>query len=50
MNLHVIAAVVCLVLWIYLAFIAAIPAGWVHAPLIIAVVLIARGIVVGKAK
>ena len=50
MNLHVIGAIVCLVLWIYLAFIAAIPSGWVHAPLIIAVTLIARGIVVGKSK
>ena len=50
MNLHMVAAVVCLILWIYLAFIAAIPSGWVHAPLIVAVILIARGIVVGKSK
>jgi uncharacterized membrane protein len=50
MNLHVIGAIVCLVLWIYLAFIAAIPSGWVHAPLIISVILIARGIVIGKPK
>jgi len=50
MNLHVIGAIVCLVLWIYLAFIAAIPSGWVHATLIISVILIARGIVIGKSK
>ena len=37
-------AVVCLVLWIVLAFVVAIPSGWVHAALALGSVLIARAI------
>lgn len=38
-------AVVSLVLWIVLAFVVAIPSGWVHAPLALGSILIARAIV-----
>jgi len=42
-----IGAVVCLALWILLAFVWALPSGWVHAPLAVATVLIAVAIVQG---
>lgn len=39
------AAVVCLAAWVILAFVIALPTGWVHAPLAIGTVLIAAAIV-----
>ena len=45
-NSFIIAAVL-LVTWVVLAFVAAIPSGWVHIPLGVGVVFIARGIVLG---
>jgi hypothetical protein len=48
MNKFYAAAVVSAVVWVYLAFIAAIPSGWVHVPLVAAVLLITWGIVEGK--
>jgi hypothetical protein len=45
MNLYFLLALICLVLWLVLAFGAAIPSGWVHAPLAVAAVLVAVGIV-----
>jgi uncharacterized membrane protein (DUF485 family) len=45
MNVALILAVVCLVLWVILAFVAAIPSGWVHLPLAGGAVLLAVGIV-----
>jgi len=41
-------AVVLLALWIILAFVAAIPSGWVHAPLAAATIFIAKGIIDSK--
>ncbi len=48
MNLAAIGAALSLVIWIVLTFILALPSGWVHAPLIVAVLLIVRAIVVEK--
>ena len=45
MNLYFLLGLICLVLWLVLAFGLAIPAGWVHVPLAAAAVLIAVGIV-----
>lgn len=39
MNVYSIGAILGLLLWIFLAFILALPNGWVHIPLVIAVVL-----------
>jgi len=38
-------AVLCLAVWIVLAFVVAIPSGWVHVPLVAAVLLVVRAIV-----
>lgn len=43
----VVAAVIALALWVYLAFIRAVPSGWVHVPLIVAVVCVVIAIVEG---
>jgi hypothetical protein len=40
-------AVACLALWVVLAFVMAVPSGWVHVPLALATVLIAVAIVRG---
>ena len=45
MNLQAVAAALCLLIWIYLAFVMAIPSGWVHLPLVAAVLLIVKAIV-----
>jgi hypothetical protein len=45
MNLYFLLAVICLVLWLVLAFGLALPSGWVHIPLAAAAVLVAVGIV-----
>ena len=39
------AAAVCLALWIVLAFVMAIPSGWVHLPLAIGACLVAIAII-----
>ena len=48
MNKFYAAALVSAVVWSYLAFIAAIPNGWVHIPLVAAVLFVTWGIVEGK--
>jgi hypothetical protein len=48
MNTSLIGALACAALWIVLAFVAAIPSGWVHVPLVAAVILLARAIVTSK--
>ena len=48
MNLEFAAALLLLILWVVLAFVAAIPSGWVHVLLAVGCILVARGIVVGK--
>ena len=50
MNHAAIAAVLCLLAWIVLAFVLALPSGWVHIPLMIGVLLIVKAIVDGKPK
>ncbi len=45
MNISLIAAIVCVVAWVVLAFVVAIPTGWVHLPLALASVLFAKGVV-----
>ncbi len=50
MNLPGIAAILCLVVWATLAFVLALPSGWVHIPLILGVLLIVKAIVDGKQK
>jgi uncharacterized membrane protein len=45
MKPHYLGALISILLWIYLAFVAAIPSGWVHVPLAVGVVLVAMGIV-----
>jgi uncharacterized membrane protein len=47
MNLPGIAAIVCLVIWVTLAFVLAVHNGWVHIPLILGVLLIVKAIVDG---
>lgn len=48
MKLHYLLALISILLWIYLAFGAAIPSGWVHVPLAVGVVLVATGIISKK--
>jgi hypothetical protein len=50
MNLSVALALVSLVLWIALAFVTPIAAGWVHLFYAAAVLLIARRILIGAPK
>jgi len=45
MNLSGIGATICLVVWMVLAFVMALPSGWVHVPLIIGVLLTVKAIV-----
>jgi uncharacterized membrane protein (DUF485 family) len=44
-RLLTLLAVLCLAAWIVLAFVVAIPSGWVHVPLVGAVLLVVRAIV-----
>lgn len=48
MNITILAAIVCLVLWVGLAFMIAVPSGWVHVPLAVGAILVALGIVQGS--
>jgi hypothetical protein len=45
-----IGAVACLGLWILLAFVLALPSGWVHLPLAAGAVLLAKAIVEAGAR
>ncbi|MGH7700738.1 MAG: hypothetical protein ACREMJ_09520 [Gemmatimonadales bacterium] len=47
MNLTLLAAVVMLLLWIVLAIVLALPAGWVHGFYAAGWILLARRVVVG---
>ena len=49
-HMYYVGAILSLLLWIFLAFVAAIPSGWVHVPLIVSVVLLAMAIVGGKRR
>ncbi len=44
------AAVACLGLWVVLAFVFAVPSGWVHLPLAVGVLVIVRAIVAADAE
>jgi hypothetical protein len=47
MNVTLVAALALLVLWIVLAFVVAIPSGWVHLCYAGAVMLLVRRVLVG---
>jgi hypothetical protein len=47
MNLTLLAAVTSLLLWIVLAFVLALPAGWVHLFYATGVLLLARRVLIG---
>ena len=49
MNLYLVAAVLCLAAWAVLVYVLAVPSSWVHVPLALGFVLLARGIV-GKPR
>jgi hypothetical protein len=48
MVVSILGGVACLGVWIVLAFVVAIPSGWVHLPLAVGVGLIARGLVLAQ--
>jgi len=50
MNWSLVGGLALLILWLVLAFVMAIPNGWVHLPLAAGTVLIARGIVEADAR
>ena len=50
MNLSLLFGIVSLVVWVVLAFVVAVPAGWVHLFYAAAVVLFARRVLVGAPK
>lgn len=43
-------AVLCLAVWVGLAFVAAVPSGWVHVPLVAGVLVLVRAIVAADAE
>jgi len=45
MNIAILGTVGLLILWIVLTFVMAIPSGWVHVPLVLATLLLVKGIV-----
>lgn len=46
-NPTLVAALVLLAAWLLLAFVLAVPTGWVHVPLAAAVILLVRRVVTG---
>ncbi len=48
MNFALGAAILCVIGWIILAFVLAIPSGWVHLPLALGAVLLAKAIGEGR--
>ncbi len=48
MNFALGAAILCVIGWIILAFVLAIPSGWVHLPLALGAVLLAK--VIGEGR
>ena len=49
-RLLTLATMLCLALWIVLAFVIAWPSGWAHVPLVGAALLAVRAIVAGDAE
>jgi len=49
-NLTVLFGIVSLVVWVVLAFVVAVPAGWVHLFYAAAVVLFARRVIAGAPR
>jgi hypothetical protein len=45
MNLYLVAAVLCLAVWAVLVYVLAVPSPWVHVPLALGFVLLARSVV-----
>lgn len=50
MNATVLATIILVVLWIGLAFVAAVPQGWVHLLYAAAAILFARRVLVGAPR
>jgi len=50
MNVFVIVGMTCLVLWGVLLFGLAVPSGWIHVPLAVGCVLVARGLMVSRKR
>ncbi len=48
MNFALGAAILCFIGWIILAFVLAIPSGWVHLPLALGALLVAKAIGEGR--
>jgi len=44
MSPYMLGALLSALLWIFLAFVAAIPSGWAHVPLVAAVLLLVKAI------
>jgi len=49
-RLLTLATIICLVLWVVLAFVVAWPSGWAHVPLVAAALLAVRAVVAADAK
>jgi len=50
MNVYLIVGIACLVLWGILLFGLAVPSGWVHVPLAVGFVLVARGLMAPRKR
>jgi hypothetical protein len=49
-NLTLLSVIVLLVAWIVLAFVVAVPAGWVHLCYAVAAILLVRRVLVGAPR
>jgi len=49
-RLLTLATIICLVLWVVLAFVVAWPSGWAHVPLVAAALLAVRAVVAADAE
>jgi uncharacterized membrane protein len=50
MNVSLVLGLLCLILWVVLAFVVPVGAGWVHALLAAGVLLLVRRVVTGRAR
>lgn len=48
MNVPLLVAVASLALWAVLVFVAQVPAGWIHIPLVLGVLALVKAIVEGR--
>jgi len=50
MNVYLLVGIACLVLWGILLLGFAVPSGWVHVPLAVGFVLVARGLMMPRKR